>query len=53
MHKPEKVLHQIAGIEPTSVGEPTIDPESPLELLKKNGIRTHMFGLNSLIGIDN
>ena len=44
---PKKVLYQIAGIEPTSVGEPTIDPESPLGLLKKNGIRTHMFGLNS------
>ena len=44
---PKKVLHQIAGIEPTSAGEPTIDPESPLGLLKKNGIKSHMFGLNS------
>ena len=43
-----EVLHQIAGIEPTSgFQNMKIDPESPLGLLKKNGIKSHIFGLNS------
>jgi hypothetical protein len=41
------VLHQIAGINPISSDDITIDPESPLGLLKQHGIKTHMFGLNS------
>ena len=45
--EPKKVLHQIAGIEPTSVDEPTIHPESPLGLMRKHNIKSHMFGLNS------
>jgi len=45
---PKKVLHQIAGIEPLAEGDKLIiKPESPLGMLKKNGIKSHMFGLNS------
>jgi len=44
---PKRVLHQIAGINPISSDNIMIDPESPLGLLKKHGIKTHMFGLNS------
>ena len=44
---PKMVLHQIAGINPITPGDLTIDAESPLGLLKQHGIKTHMFGLNS------
>ena len=44
---PERVLYQIAGINLKSSDKITIDPESPLGLVKKHGIKTHMFGLNS------
>ena len=44
----KEVLHQIAGIEPLEQSDNIrIKPDSPLGLLRENGIKSHIFGLNS------